>query len=130
MKRYLIDTDVLIDHLRGENKARDFLHDLRPSQADVCCSAISMAEIYSGIKPKEKAAVTLLFKSMNEIRVDRVIAEAAGGYRRKFYTSHGLLLPDALIAASAKTIDATLVTLNKKHFPMPDLDIQVPYVKK
>ena len=58
------------------------------------------------------------------------IAVDAGKYRNKFYSSHGLLLPDALIAASAKKVGAILITLNKRHYPMKDIKIQVPYRKK
>jgi predicted nucleic acid-binding protein len=39
-------------------------------------------------------------------------------------------LPDALIAASAKRIGARLISLNKKGYPMKDVEVQVPYTKK
>jgi predicted nucleic acid-binding protein len=32
-----------------------------------------------------------------------------------------------LIAASAKSVGATLVTLNAKHFPMKDITVLMPY---
>ena len=130
MERYLIDTDVLIDHLRGEEKAVRFLKQLRPQKAFIFCSVVSKAEIYSGIMSDEEEEVSLLFRSMNEVPVDGEVAEAAGRYRKKFYASHGLLLPDALIAASAKRAGAVLVTLNKRHYPMVDIEIQIPYGKK
>jgi predicted nucleic acid-binding protein len=41
----------------------------------------------------------------------------------------GILLPDALVAASAKQNDAVLVTLNGKHYPMKDIEVMVPYTK-
>ena len=71
-----------------------------------------------------------LLNSIEEVRIDGEIAVAAGRYRNKLCASHGLLLPDALIAASAKQVGAVLVTLNKKHYPMKDIKIQVPYVKE
>jgi hypothetical protein len=130
MKRYLLDTDVLIDHLRGEEKAHQFLGQLTPETSLVFYSVISKAEIYSGVRPNEEKDVVFLFKSMNEVPVDGKTAEDAGKYRREFLATHGLLLPDALIAASAKSVQAALITLNKKHYPMGDVQIMVPYGKK
>ncbi|MFN5219653.1 MAG: hypothetical protein ACK5FE_01870 [Cyanobacteriota bacterium] len=43
--------------------------------------------------------------------------------------SHGTGLADALIAASAEAAGATLVTLNRRHFPML-ADVLVPYAKE
>ncbi|MFH1293875.1 MAG: PIN domain-containing protein [Pseudomonadota bacterium] len=74
--------------------------------------------------------VARLPSSMEEVRIDGEIAVDAGRYRNKFYSSHSLLLPDALIAASAKKVGAVLIRLNKKHHPMKDIKIQVPYRKK
>ena len=74
--------------------------------------------------------VARLPSSMEEVRIDGEIAVDAGRYRNKFYSSHGLLLPDALIAASAKKVGAVLITLNKRHYPMKDIKIRIPYRKK
>jgi predicted nucleic acid-binding protein len=130
MGRYLIDTDVLIDHLRGQGRALEFLKKLAAEGSVSLYSVIGKAEIYSGIRPEEEETVALLFSSMGEVSVDGEVAELAGRYRRQFYASHGLLLPDALVAASAKKFKAVLVTLNKRHFPMTDIDLLVPYGKK
>jgi len=64
---------------------------------------------------------------MEEVPIDGRAAEDAGRYRKAFRASHKLLLPDALIAASAKNVGAILVTLNRKHYPMTDIEIQIPY---
>lgn len=130
MERYLIDTDIIIDHLRGEEKARDFLRQIKSGGSDILYSVITKAELYSGVRPKEVKKVARLLSSMEEVRIDGEIAVDAGRYRNKFYSSHGLLLPDALIAASAKKAGAVLITLNKRHYPMKDIKIQVPYRKK
>ena len=129
MKRFLIDTDVIIDHLRGEEKARDFLKQIKSGETDILYSVVTKAELYSGVRPREEGKIALLLSSMEEVGIDGEIAVVAGRYRNKFYASHGLLLPDALIAASAKKNEAVLVTLNKKHYPMKDIKIQTPYSK-
>jgi len=99
MKRCLIDTDIIIDHLRGEEKARDFLKQIKSEDSDTLYSVITKAEIYSGVRPKEEEKVAMLLSRMEEAQIDGEIAVAAGRYRNKFYASHSLLLPDALIAA-------------------------------
>ncbi len=130
MSRCLIDTDVIIDHLRGEERALDFLRQMKAEDADILYSVITKAELYSGVRPKEEEKVAGLLSSMEEVRIDGEIAVAAGRYKNRFYASHGLLLPDALIAASAKQAGAVLFTLNKKHYPMKDIKIQIPYQKE
>ena len=129
MKACLIDTDVLIDHLRGEEKARRFFKESISQEASLYYSVISKAEIYSGIMPDEEERVSLLFRSLNEVPIDGKLAEDAGRYRKAFLASHKLLLPDALVAASAKRAGAALVTLNQKHYPMRDVEIRIPYKK-
>ena len=129
MERYLVDTDVIIDHLRGEENARDFLKRMKEEDAEILYSVITKAEIYAGLHPREEEEVKRLLRSMDEVGVNGEIAENGGRYKNKFHASHGLLLPDALIAASAKRIGAILVTLNRKHYPMKDIKIKVPYQK-
>jgi len=46
MKRFLIDTDVIIDHLRGEEKARSYLRQIKSEHSDVLYSVITKAELY------------------------------------------------------------------------------------
>ena len=129
MNAYLIDTDVLIDHLRGVEKAYHFMQEIEFQQCAIFYSVISKAEIYSGIMPEEEERVASLFEAMEEVPIDGRTAEDAGRCRKAFHASHKLLLPDALIAASAKRVGAILVTLNKKHYPMTDIGIQIPYKK-
>ncbi len=74
---------------------------------------------------KERDLFEHFFKHSLLCPIDFVIAQKGGLYRRDF---NGVGLRDALIAASAEHADATLVTLNKKHFPMIK-NVLVPYAK-
>jgi predicted nucleic acid-binding protein len=58
--------------------------------------------------------------------VDLDIPRLGGAYRRRYGPSHGVLILDALIAATAQVHGAHLVTRNARHFPMLD-DLLVPY---
>lgn len=123
---FLIDTDVLIDYLRDETVAVSYLEGLRPP---LLISAISVAELYAGVREgNERLALDAFLDAFEIVPVDEEIAVAGGLYRRGYGKSHGTGLNDALIAATTTLRNATLVTLNHKHFPMP-LSLTVPYQK-
>lgn len=124
---YVIDSDVLIDHLRGYQCARDFIENLLLDGARVCFSVVSEAEIYSNVRPGEKPTIRAVFDSLSRLNIDGRVARKAGSYRAQYGRSHGLALPDALIAATASVHGADLVTRNARHYPMTDFEVAVPY---
>lgn len=112
----LVDSDVLIEILRGTRKALDTVTRHMESGDRVCYSVITEAEILAGMRPGEEDAVDALLGSLEPLAVDRAIAQSAGSLKRKYWKSQGLLLPDAIIAATAIAHDLDLVTGNLKHF--------------
>jgi len=121
----LVDTDVLIDYLRGQRDAAAFLYSLgEPPMVSV----ITLAELWAGARPGEEARLRQALQVLRLAKVDATIAERAGRLRRQFGPSHGTSLPDALIAATAVELGLTLVTLNERHFPMVE-KLLVPYRK-
>ncbi len=120
MKQYLVDTDILIDFLRSKEKAQELLVDLLES-GGLCCSAITVAEIYAGMRSHEKEKTDELLDSLDILDVTREVAEKAGVYK-KTIKSQSLELADCLIAATAFISQATLVTGNIKHYPMADIE--------
>ncbi|NIR28172.1 MAG: type II toxin-antitoxin system VapC family toxin [Gammaproteobacteria bacterium] len=123
----LFDTDVLVDHLRGVTAARDALLTLGRGDDRAAISVITVAEIEAGLREQERPAVEHLFAALAIQDVTEPIVRQAGRYRASFGASHGVLLPDAIIAATARVQQMPLVTLNKKHYPMSDIAVQVPY---
>jgi predicted nucleic acid-binding protein len=122
----LIDTDVLIDALRGRPDAVGYLQSLTDPPL---VSAVTVAELYAGVRDgAERVALDNLIAAMTVIPVDQAIAVRGGLIRRDFGRSHGVGLADALIAATAEASQATLVTLNRKHFPTLG-SVHVPYQK-
>lgn len=114
--RLLIDTDVLIDYLRGRPEAVAYLESL---SEDLLISAITIAELYAGVRDgKERSQLDIFISAFEVAPTSREVAVKGGLYRRDYGRSHGTGLPDALIAATAESQQATLVTLNAKHFPM------------
>jgi predicted nucleic acid-binding protein len=126
--RCVIDSDILIDHLRGYSAALEFIDALPADKGQACFSVISEAEIYANVRPGEESAIEALFDSLNRVAVSGEIARKAGEYRAQYGRSHGLTLPDALIAATAFVIAAELFTRNVRHYPMTDVRIIAPYV--
>lgn len=112
----VLDTSVLIDHLRASPAATEYLVGLedRPS-----CSEISRIEVVQGLRSAERPAANKLFSLMAWVPVNEAIAGRAGDLGRRWRRSHpGIGVADLAIAATAEQIDADLATLNLKHFPM------------
>jgi len=125
-EKFLVDTDIIIDFLRGFPEAVKYINNLVDN---IVISAISTAELYAGVKGEEEKEVLESFLGLFPIlEVNSIIARIAGLYKNKYFKSHNIGLADALIAASAKHYNIDLKTLNCKHFPMfPNLE--PPYVK-
>lgn len=119
MKTVLVDTDVLINFLRGVETAREFLLSI-VNDSVICCSVITVAEIYAGMKEHEREKTTGLIDSLTVIDVTRDMAEKAGRYKAG-HKGHSLELDDCLIAAAAFVKKAVLATGNEKHYPMRDI---------
>lgn len=112
MSKYLVDTTLLIEHLRGNEQARAFLKDNYPN-----ISTVSIAELIQGSRDKDELAAALkLVLSLSEIAIDKKISNKAIDLMKKFYLSKGLKFLDALIAATALENKLTLITGNLKHF--------------
>lgn len=127
MSRYLVDTCILVDHLRGRPEATRWLAERLTAHDSLACSVITVAEIAAGLRPGEEDSVRRLFALLSTLPASEDIAWIAGNYMREYARSHGLLLPDALLAASAQAAGIPLVTLNAKHFPMDDIGVLKPY---
>ncbi len=124
--RYLLDSDLLIEHLRGRQQAKAYILALN-SQGELLVSAITVAELFAGARREgDKEAIDDLLLLARIIAVDETIAKQGGLYRQQYGKSHGTSLMDALIAATAETEGATFVTFNRRHFPMI-ANLQVPY---
>jgi predicted nucleic acid-binding protein len=115
----LIDSDILIEVLQARDPgilAR--WAELAESGDVVLCSPVSVAELWHGVRPKERAVVTALFAALVCIPVDAETGRQAGEYLQRYAKSHSVELGDALIAAAAVQEDAALWTRNRKHYPM------------
>lgn len=115
----LVDTDILIAHLRGLEQATAWLRDARTRTGQLGTSVVSLAEITGGMRSAERRDVWRLFDTLVIRDVDPNVAGRAGELQRTHRRSHpGIGLADYLIAATADVGGLELATLNVKHFPM------------
>ncbi|MFL6215389.1 MAG: type II toxin-antitoxin system VapC family toxin [Blastocatellia bacterium] len=123
---WLIDTNILIDHLRGVPRATAFLRKARKQQT-LWVSVITVAEIHAGRRmkqSKERAAVVRFLKLFRVVYLDGAIAVKGGEIVR----DHSTALPDALIAATAISKGLKLATRNTRRFQgISDLILESPY---
>jgi len=113
---FLLDTDVLIDFLRGYDKAVDFV---TANSHRIILSSIVVAELYAGVKGSaELSALDNFISLFTVVPVTVEVARAGGLYKRDYAKSHGVGLADAIIAATCESENAGLKTLNVKHYPM------------
>jgi len=112
----LMDTDVLVDFLRGHKKAVAFVN---ARATGIILSSIVVAELFAGVKGNaEQAALEGFVSLFRIVPVSAEIARAGGLYKRDYGKSHGVGLADAILAATAEAEKAELKTLNTRHYPM------------
>lgn len=114
----LVDSDVLIDLLRGERAARNRLRkELRAGP--LYGSVVTRAEVLAGVRAGEAERTVAHLRAIRWLQVDQLIADRAGELAREHRRSApGIGLPDYLIAATAQTLGLRLLTRNVRHFPM------------
>lgn len=115
---YLIDSDVLIAHLRGIEAAKEWMKKER-AIGPLTISAVSITEITGGMRSAERREVWQLLGSFRVEPVTMQTAGRAGEFMRTYRRSHtGIGIGDYLIAGTADVRGLQLATLNVRHFPM------------
>ena len=117
----LYDSDVIIEILRGRAAIIEAARELERSGVPTFCTAISWTEIFAGIRPGEEHPTLAFFEARGEIALDGSVGRRAGAYLARYAKSHGVEIADALVAAAAVGSGLRLWTLNRKHYPMPEV---------
>lgn len=125
----LLDTTVLIDLSRGNAGAAHFIDAAVASGIPLFVSAISAMELFVGCRNKEEVAkAQKLVASFELLHLSSVESRQAYDLVLTYNKSHGLTIPDALIAATALVHHLELASDNDRHFSIiPDLSAQRPY---
>lgn len=121
---FVVDTDVLIDHLRSNPAATDAFRRALRSGRRVAGSVLTRVELWRGARPEEVPAIEAVEALVDWVPVDHEIAAGAVHHAERFGRSDGAIdVPDYVIASTAERLDADLLTRNVRHFPMfPELE--------
>ena len=115
----LVDSDVLIAHLRGVGAAKEWLLRARRETGRLATSSVCVAEVAGGMRSAERREVVRLLASLEVCSVSRQVGWQAAEFMRRYRRSHpGIGLGDYLVAATVEIEGLELATLNVKHFPM------------
>ncbi|MBA3959256.1 MAG: PIN domain-containing protein [Chloroflexi bacterium] len=116
--KYLLDTTVIVDHARDYPPGVEILSRLFEETGDLYTCDIVVSEAFSRGGPQERAAVESLVNALEYVAVDPDGARWAGDQRRAQLEEGRRKsgIGDALIAASAWRLGATVVTRNARDF--------------
>lgn len=120
----LLDTTVLIDVLRGR-PAAERLRSLRRTGDVPWICAISIEEIWRGLRADEEGVAGRLIDALRLAPLGRDQGRLAGSWRRD-HAARGITLSqaDCLIGAAALGVGARLATGNPKDFPIEELEVE------
>jgi predicted nucleic acid-binding protein len=115
----LIDTSVLIDHLRGDERAVGRLQSAIGDGDELWSVSVVRTEVLAGARPDEDELIGRLLDQLRWLEVTTDLADAAGRLASQYLRSHrGVDTVDFLVAAGVQKLGATLLTQNVRHFPM------------
>ena len=124
----VLDTDVLIDHFRGLEAARSYIQSIPVARR--ATTDITLMELFKGATGRQELESIEAFLERNLFVILPLTASASRrGVQllKQYVLSHGLSIPDALIAGIVLESGGQLVTGNKRHFEFIDgLAVNVP----
>ncbi|HSN75110.1 MAG TPA: PIN domain-containing protein [Anaerolineae bacterium] len=116
MATYLLDTGLVLRHLRGQSRTVQLLRSLG-KESRLAVASVTRLEVHAGMQPEERYATQKLLARLATLDMDREIADRAGDLiAASKRAGRALSVPDAIIAATAIDHHLTLVTLNQGDF--------------
>ena len=124
MTRFLLDTTLIVDVLNDRRERAALLESLVEQRHFLACCAVNVAEVYAGMHASETRQTEQLLRKLDYVPIRWQAARLAGEIKQE-WKSKGktFTLMDTTIAAVCITESLTLVTDNRKHFPMPELTL-------
>lgn len=120
--RLLLDTSVLIDTLRLRHGRRGLLAELVQAGHTLSTTALNVAEVYAGMRPDEAQRTEALLSALDCYDLTGTSGRRAGALRQQWSKKgRTLALADMIVAAIASEHGCTLMTDNRKDFPMEEL---------
>ena len=128
--KVLCDTDVIIEYLKGNESTKRVFDKLQ--RTNIFLSAITLMELYYGaLNKKELNKIKKVLGSFEIVLLNEGITKMAVNLIERYSKSHGLKIPDALIASTALYYEFSLWTYNVKDFRfIEDLNLfNIHYLK-
>ncbi len=123
----LLDTNVIVDVLNARRGRMEFVRRLAEEGHLLACCAITVAEVYAGMRAHEAEATEEFLARLDYFEASRSVARRAGALKATWARKgHTLGLPDAMIAAIVLEHRLVLATDNRKDFPMPEIQLIAP----
>ena len=114
----LIDSDVLIDILVGDDRATEFLMRVRRTDAVMSVTPVR-TEVLNGVRPEGIRRTMNILGLVEWMDVTVEMADVAAGLARRHRPAHsGIGIVDYLLAAAAFEVDGVVATRNVRDFPM------------
>ena len=111
----LCDTNVIIETLKGDEKTIKIMESI--GLENIAISSVTVMELYFGaLNKKELNKIKKHLKALNIVHFDNDVSELAVSMIESYSKSYGLQIPDAIIAATAMSLEINLFTLNLKDF--------------
>jgi tRNA(fMet)-specific endonuclease VapC len=124
MATLLLDSSVIFDHLNSRSGRTEHLMSLLDQGHTLACCAVNITEVYAGLRPGEEPATKLFLDTLDFFPITREVARSAGSLRRKWrQKGQTLSYTDVTIAAVAIENGVALLTDNRKHFPMSEIEL-------
>jgi len=116
MSVIIVDTDILIDAARQVREAVDRLDKIEQN-ATLAISVITQMELFVGCRDKAELRSTERFLQRFQVfNLNDQACKIAVDLVRQYRLSHGLAIPDALIAATAVGLNCEFVTKNQQDY--------------
>jgi predicted nucleic acid-binding protein len=117
MLGYLLDSTIIIDFARGLSGGPQLVDRLFGETGDLYTCSIVTAEVLSGGDDPEQRVISRLLDALEYVAIDPEAARWCGLQRRQLrHAARRAPLADALIAATAWRLGATIVTRNAADF--------------
>ena len=116
VQRLLVDSDILIDAGRAVQVAVDRLNS-EAQTSTLAISVITCMELMVGCRNKtELQTMEQFFNRFEFIKLNETISDRATNLIRSYRLSHGLMIADALIAATAMVTNVPLLSKNQRDY--------------
>jgi len=123
--RFYIDSDILIWHLRGQQKAASLLRRLtNTTNTELWIGVMQRAEVVFFMRPNEEEATMSFLSRFKTEPVTQAIVDLAGTLYRRWHPSHGIDVNDAILAATVVATGGKIMTQNVKHYPMSEVIVE------